>query len=75
MVLKLSIVAVALLVLSGCASVGIAVDKAAEANDTGVDSAVWYLCHGASIGSIRREFGQKPGAWESLCSDSFYFED
>lgn len=28
---------------------------------------------GESIGSIRREFGDNPQAWESLCSDEFSF--
>ncbi len=50
--LRLLFLSALVFALSGCSSIGIAVDKAAEANDTGVDSAIWYLCFGASIGSM-----------------------
>ena len=42
--------------------------KGAEVNDTAVDTAVFTLCWGASIGSIRRQFGDNPEVWKELCT-------
>ncbi len=55
-------------ITSGCslslADIG---TKGAEYNDTAVDTAKFTLCGGASVGSIRREFGDKPEVWKALC--------
>lgn len=55
------------LVASGCAYVPVAVDKASQANDEAVTSAEFVICRGASIGSIRRAFGDRPDVWAGLC--------
>ena len=52
---------------TGCASLSDIGDKGAEYNDTAVDVAIFTLCWGASVGSIRREFGDRPETWNALC--------
>lgn len=66
--------------LGGCGSLGgslgVAVDKAAQANDEGVTSAVFALCNAFSVGSIRREFGSSPdrmAIYNSLCEQHEHF--
>ena len=54
---------------AGCSLSDIGI-KGAEINDTAVDTAVFTLCWGASIGSIRREFGDKPEIWKELCASA-----
>ncbi len=53
---------------TGCSLSDIGI-KGAEINDTAVDTAVFTLCWGASIGSIRREFGDNPETWKALCAN------
>ena len=72
----LSIFAAAVL-LAGCAFTpqGDAIrsaikDRGAQAHDEGIVNSVWYLCHGASVGSIRRWLGtsdELPDAYKVLC--------
>ncbi len=52
---------------SGCSLADIGTNGA-EYNDTAVDTAKFTLCWGASIGSIRREFGSDPEVWKLLCA-------
>ncbi len=61
-------------IASGCASLSDIGSKGAEINDTAVDTAVFTLCWGASVGSIRREFGNKPEVWTALCSKEMGLE-
>ena len=41
------------LLLSGCSVIA---EKGATASDAAVDTAMFTLCHGASVGAIEREF-------------------
>jgi len=61
--------------LSGCATIGTAVEKGADANDSAVQAAEFTLCQGASVGSIRRAFGTRPEIWRELCADDFVIGD
>jgi len=61
--------------MAGCASLNTAIDKGAEANDAAVQAAEFAICNGASIGSIRRSFGNRPEVWRELCADEFILED
>lgn len=62
-----------LVVLSGCAlSLDTARDtistKGADAMDQLLIDAEWFLCYGASIGSIKRKYsGKKADAYNVLC--------
>lgn len=58
------------LILSGCAYVPVAVNRAADANDEAVRSAEWVICKGASVGAIRRAYGDRPDIWADLCRES-----
>ena len=64
---------IALLVYLGITS-GCSLDnfarKGAEYNDKAVTAAKFTLCWGASIGSIRREFGDDPEVWKLLCAQA-----
>lgn len=42
--------------ISGCSIMDASVDKAASANDKAIDSAIFGLCYGFSVGSIKRKF-------------------
>ncbi len=64
-----------MLLLSGCGTLGDVVQTGREANDTAVDAAIFTLCEGASVGSIRREFGARANDWEALCDDGFSILD
>ena len=66
-----------LLIVSGCetyrASKAVAVERGAEVADTAVKDAIWVLCWGTSVGSIRREFTAAPARWQAylaLCNES-----
>lgn len=58
------------LTLSGCAYVPVAIDRAADASDEAVKSAEFIICKGASVGSIRRAYGDRPEVWAELCRES-----
>lgn len=63
------LLAAAVLIMVGCTTLPEAAQKGAEINDGAVDTAIWTLCYGASVGAIRREFGQRPDVWLTLCDD------
>lgn len=47
--------------------------KGAQAYDAGLDNAEWFICHAASVGSIRRRYGgstQTAAAYNALCAPS-----
>jgi hypothetical protein len=54
--------------LAGCAS-DVMISRAAGANDSALDGAVFMVCNGASVGSVRRRFGTEEQAqiWRELC--------
>jgi len=55
--------------ITGCS--GIAIQKAQAAYDKSLDNSVWWLCNGASVGSIRRKFGGTANSadlYKRLCS-------
>lgn len=62
-------VLMAAVLLGGCAGV---VQRAAEAHDTALESAEWTICHGASVGSIRRAYGSpdRAAVWRQLCDQA-----
>jgi len=45
-------------------------EKGAQAYDEGLANSLWFICHGASVGSIRRTFGKNMDAYNALCSDA-----
>jgi len=53
--------------ISACASTAEIVDRGKNANDAAVNSCVFVLCYGASVGAIQRKFGSNPEVWEDLC--------
>ncbi len=66
------IIMVILILLSGCArfNTGFAAgtDKAAQAADSALNSSLWYVCKGASVGAVNRRFGSAPSAYKALCA-------
>lgn len=51
-------------------------DYGAAANSAAVESSVFTLCQGASIGAIRRYFDspEKVDSWRRLCNDTTEFK-
>lgn len=49
---------------------GVVRDKGAQAYDEGLANSVWFLCNAASVGSIRRTFGNKMDAYNALCTEA-----
>ncbi len=49
---------------------GAITEKAAQANDKALQAAVFTICYGASVGSVRRMFGDEAGRkiWGELCN-------
>lgn len=50
---------------------GVVREKGAQAFDEGLENAEWFICHAASIGSIRRKYGRDPqtaAAYNAICS-------
>lgn len=45
-------------------------ERGAQAYDEGLANSLWFMCSGASVGSIRRTFGQKMDAYNALCSEA-----
>lgn len=45
-------------------------EKGAQAYDEGLANSVWFLCNAASVGSIRRTFGNRMDAYNALCSEA-----
>lgn len=64
------------LFLVGCTSQGglvadLVKQRGAEAFDTGLENAEWYICEAASIGSIKRRYaGAMASAYNGLCDRS-----
>ena len=56
---------------TGCAQIA---EKGAMANDEAVSTAIWTICHGASIGSIRRQFSGNFNIWKVLCNGEIDIE-
>lgn len=69
------IILVALLT-TGCSSFDFGLDKAAEINDEALKAAEFTVCHGASIGSIRRRFNTPELAelWQKMCVEQQGFK-
>jgi hypothetical protein len=61
--------------LSSCSTIDGLVTKGSEINDEAVRAAEFALCHGASIGSIRRHYGSEERAdvWRKLCAEDKSF--
>ncbi len=68
----------AILLLAGCGFTpqgdlarDIVREKGAQAYDEGLENAEWFICHAASIGSIRRRYGRDAdmaAAYKRLCT-------
>ena len=39
----------------------------AQAFDEGLENAEWFICSGASVGSIQRRYGTSMDRWNALC--------
>lgn len=84
--MRRALIALALaLALSGCAAIAgpyesyvrefkaLAARKAAQAQDEALEAAEWWMCRGASVGSINRRYGssrEHMAAWAVLCASS-----
>lgn len=68
--MKTLILVIALLALSGCTQALKVADEAGRINDQALLSAEFVMCRGASVGSVRRNFGSKERAelWKKLCT-------
>jgi len=66
------IISCCLLFMTGCSSVMRVVGYGSAANDAAVESSIFTICSGASVGAIRREFAtaEKLETWERLCKDA-----
>jgi hypothetical protein len=58
------------LMMTGCAYMPMAIDYASQKNDEAVRSAEWMICKGASVGAIRRAYGDRADVWAELCRES-----
>jgi hypothetical protein len=67
--MRLFLVGLMVLILSGCVLGPTITEQASDANDEAVRSAEFVLCRGASVGSIRRAFGDRPEVWAALCKE------
>lgn len=64
------IIILAALALSGCSALAPGVQRAADAYDDSLQAAEVWMCRGASIGSIVRQYGRDEAswqAWRTLC--------
>lgn len=46
-------------------------ERGAQVMDEGIDNVTWWLCQGASVGSIKREFGasqELADAYATICA-------
>jgi len=59
-----------LILLSSCSMLSGMVDKVSEINDEALNTAEFTICHGATVGSIRRHYGspEKSKIWAELCN-------
>lgn len=67
----------AVLALSGCGftpqgtAIRNAVEKyGAQAYDEGLENAVYFVCNVASVGAVRRKWGQSPEVYTRFCEAS-----
>lgn len=69
--MKILIMLIVVIVLSGCASLSNALNFAGDVNDKALMSAEATICRAASIGSISRRYNTeaKAKAWKELCTD------
>lgn len=44
-------------------------EKGAQAYDEGLANSVWFMCNAASVGSVRRTFGDRMEAYNTLCTE------
>lgn len=71
--MRAALIVVGVLFLGGCGYLdairGTVSTKGAEVNDQLLNDAEWFICYGASVGSVRRAYGT-PGMsdiYRSLC--------
>lgn len=69
-------VLIAILVLSGCETLGVVVNQASKVNDEALKTAEFTICNGASVGSIRRRFNTPELAeiWRQVCEEQQGFK-
>lgn len=65
-----------LVLLSGCTVVKSGITTAAKVNDKALTSALFTLCKGVSIGSIRRKFDTEElsEVWNQMCKENQGFK-
>lgn len=65
-----------LVLLTGCSSVDRITTAGAKASDQAISAAEFTICHGASVGSIRRSYGspERSRIWADLCNSADSFE-
>jgi len=74
------LIAVLVIVLSGCGQTGYGnmirseiSTRGAAISDEGITNAVWFFCSAASVGSVRRYIGddaEKARAYDLLCEEA-----
>lgn len=70
--MRILIIILTLLIISGCSTISKLIDTAGNANDKALVSAETVVCRAASIGSILRRYDteEKARAWKQLCTQS-----
>ena len=62
--------------LGGCAQLGQAKEKAAEAADAALSLSHWQQCYASSVGAVKRKYGGNPtlmNAYNTLCDEGHFF--
>ena len=49
---------------------GVVREKGAQAYDEGLANSLWFMCNAASVGSIRRTFGNNMAAYNAICAEA-----
>ncbi len=69
---KLLLIAAVAISLGGCSVISGVFDKAADANDQAIESAIFTVCKAASVGSVKRKFNTSElmAKYNVICSQS-----
>lgn len=74
---KIALFWMLIFVLAGCAQYEAFQDlkemgkkRAADVADNKLENDIWFICQGATIGSIRRKWGNKSEVYNNFCKDS-----
>lgn len=68
--MRILIILTALAVFTSCTKINSGIETVSKVNDQALHAAEFTICKGASVGSIRRNYGSKERAelWRQLCT-------